>query len=641
MVVPEGPLAGTTRLHSEVEATDVGVDGAAVDDGGEPPAKRVKLSGAQRKALAKERSAVERKEKKGMNKSRRFQKVHDEQDICWRIACGRGCELGEKCKFSHDIPAYLAMKPPDLHIPTGLLTVPPFVEASDAERTPRCPYFDEYGYCRVGFKCRFLGAHLDGEGTSVAVRRNEEKAERVKETVVELNNVSSDLMKRLRKWEFPFTRAKEFAQILKANEGHSMAFAPIGGSSLAPTELPIEDGEEEPSVENGTSKSTSTNQPRIVERLEKRRLHWQGLTYLAPLTTVGNLPFRRLCVDFGADITCGEMGLAHSFLQGSKEEWSLVRRHPSERIFGVQMAGNHPTQTANCAEVIGDECPDLDFVDLNAGCPIDLVYQTGSGSALLNMAGKLGKCLMGMNYALKDVPVTLKMRTGVRDGMPTAHKLMPRLYDWGISSVTLHGRTRQQRYTRLADWSYIQQCVKTLRSGSSGNNGFDPMPFWGNGDCFSGVEYWETVNATGVDGIMIGRGALIKPWLFTEIKERRDWDISSRERLDLIRKYAEFGLCHFGSDTAGINTTRRYLCEALSFLHRYIPIGLLEVLPAKLNDRAPAFRGRDELETLLASADSRTWVKISEMFLGPAPAEWTFVPKHKSNAYGGDEEAQG
>jgi tRNA-dihydrouridine synthase 3 len=75
------------------------------------------------------------------------------------------------------------------------------------------------------------------------------------------------------------------------------------------------------------------------------------------------------------------MGLSHSFLQGSKEEWSLVRRHPSERIFGVQIAGNKPEQTATCAEVIGNECNGIDFVDLNAGCPIDLVYQAGSGSA--------------------------------------------------------------------------------------------------------------------------------------------------------------------------------------------------------------------------------------------------------------------
>lgn len=97
-----------------------------------------------------------------------------------------------------------------------------------------------------------------------------------------------------------------------------------------------------------------------------------------------------------------------------------------------------------------------------------------------------------------------------------------------------------------------------------------------------------------------------------------------------------------------MNTTRRYLCEALSFQYRYVPIGLLESVPGRLNDRAPGFRGRDELgecdsgvgvavvltqgvETLLASGDSRDWVKMTEMFLGPAPDAWSFTPKHKSN----------
>jgi tRNA-dihydrouridine synthase 3 len=160
------------------------------------------------------------------------------------------------------------------------------------------------------------------------------------------------------------------------------------------------------------------------------------------------------------------------------------------------------------------------------------------------------------------------------------------------------------------------------------------IPIFGGGDAFSAQDYWSKVESSGVDGVMIARGALIKPWIFTEIKERREWDISSRERLELIRKVALLLLgilladtcfspvrrvrirvrspfsfflrdsfltdllsshSHFGTDTAGVNTTRRYLCEALSFHYRYVPIGLLEVLPPRVNDRAPLFRGRDEL----------------------------------------------
>jgi tRNA-dihydrouridine synthase 3 len=132
---------------------------------------------------------------------------------------------------------------------------------------------------------------------------------------------------------------------------------------------------------------------------------------------------------------------------------------------------------------------------------------------------------------------------------------------------------------------------------------------------------------------MIGRGALIKPWIFTEIKERRHWDITSTERLEIMRQFCDYGLEHWGSDTQGVNLTRKFLCEWQSFLHRYIPIGLLEVMPPRINDRPPAYRGRDELETLMASPQASDWIKISELILGKAPETFEFVPKHKANAY--------
>ncbi|KAG8805855.1 tRNA-dihydrouridine synthase 3, partial [Serendipita sp. 399] len=615
IIIPEGPLAGSIRGRDEYEADDaddgtnegpdqpnMNGDTTNKDEGGdgEPPTKKMKISGAQRRKLAREErkklKSEEKKKERGMNKGRRFQRVHDEQEVCWRVACGLECDLKERCRGSHDLAAYLLSKPADIYFPKSIFSSPPFVDSGPSEGTDtlpafpqcpgasihtRCPYYEEYGQCKAGFKCRFLGSHVEpiDKEPGLAFTTNAPQIEWAKHNAVENNVTTMEFHKSLKRREYPLEASQRFNEMLKLSNGKAMAFK----SLFKPSESTINVDQSMDNLEEndppGEKAQSNGKETIYIDRPEKRRLHWKGLT-------------------------C------------SKEEWSLVKRHPSEKIFGVQIAANKPEQAAACADAINSGCDSIDFVDLNAGCPIDLIYQAGSGSALINAPGKLGKCLMGINYATGCVPVTLKMRTGVKDGVPTAHKLMPRLHDWGISSIALHGRSRQQRYTRLADWDYIKHCVETLRAhealmqdssdamdadattrenGASLNNGFDPMHFWGNGDCFSGIEYWKTVEATGVDGVMIGRGALIKPWIFTEIKERRHWDISSRERLDLIRKYAEFGLCHFGSDTSGVNTTRRYLCEALSFWHRYVPIGLLEELPPKLNDRAPAFRGRDEL----------------------------------------------
>ena len=92
----------------------------------------------------------------------------------------------------------------------------------------------------------------------------------------------------------------------------------------------------------------------------------------------------------------------------------------------------------------------------------------------------------------------------------------------------------------------------------------------GNGDVLSQEEYYQKKAASGVDTVLLARGPLIKPWLFTEIKEQRDWDISASERLDILRKYCNYGLEHFGSDADGVSKTRRFLLEWLSFLHRLL-----------------------------------------------------------------------
>uniref|UniRef100_A0A1I7WSN7 tRNA-dihydrouridine(47) synthase [NAD(P)(+)] n=1 Tax=Heterorhabditis bacteriophora TaxID=37862 RepID=A0A1I7WSN7_HETBA len=207
---------------------------------------------------------------------------------------------------------------------------------------------------------------------------------------------------------------------------------------------------------------------------------------------------------------------------------------------------------------------------------------------------------------------------------------------------------REQRYTRLANWNYVKPCIDAAGD----------IPLWVCGDILSWQDYYTRLEENPIGGIMIARGALIKPWIFTEIDEKRTWDISATERLDLLKTYVNYGLDHWGSDDAGVERTRRFLLEWLSFqcrsekfrlivfcffiaivsftiqlLFSYIPVGLLETLPQCINDRPPLYRGRSELETLLSSQRVTDWIEISKMLLGPTPEGFTFIPKHKASSY--------
>ena len=201
-----------------------------------------------------------------------------------------------------------------------------------------------------------------------------------------------------------------------------------------------------------------------------------------------------------------------------------------------------------------------------------------------------------------------------------------------VSAISIHGRSRLQRYTKEADWNYIRQCRIVQ------NDKLPPIQIIGNGDVYSYTDWERRISETGVSTCLLARGVLQKPWLCTEIKEKRHWDISATERLDIYKNFVHYGLEHWGSDQRGVNRVRRFLLEWLSFTYRYIPVGLLERIPVQLNERAPAYRGRSDLEILLASPNSSDWVKITEMLLGPVPEGFKFVPKHKANAYSKDAE---
>ncbi|XP_076757997.1 dihydrouridine synthase 3 [Xylocopa sonorina] len=573
----------------------------------EPPSKKFKSD--------------ERKEKlRGQNKARPPPfKAQRELNLCPWIAdqavgeSEKQCD-NKRCTFLHDRVEYLKIKPDDI--------------------ADECYVFNLTGKCPRGAACRMGSKHLTADGLNIIDKEKEEQFK--KRPPSTKNSLTKDIQTQLRKHKYNFSKAEN---VVRMNEPSRKK---LGAENIKQTKEPSNKDKSE--VQNGTTPDASVSETKSeiqesqntqqkigpvedydlikCRSSEKKRIDWKDKILLSPLTTVGNLPFRRICKEYGADITCGEMALAPRILKGAHEEWALVKRHESEDIFGVQLCGNNPGVLTRCAQLLNEKI-DVDFIDLNLGCPIDLIYRQGGGSGMLNRLNVLETVIKSVSQVM-DIPLTVKTRTGVYIDKPIAHTLMPKFRDWGVSMITVHGRSREQRYTKLADWDYIEKCAVAAH----------PVPVFGNGDILSFDDY-QMARSThpSVHGVTIGRGALIKPWIFTEIKEKKLIDISSTERFEILRKYAKYGLEHWGSDTRGVETTRRFMLEWISFLHRYIPVGILETPPQKINKRPPFYRGRDDMETLMASSNCADWIKLSEMLLGKVPEGFHFLPKHKANSW--------
>lgn len=374
-----------------------------------------------------------------------------------------------------------------------------------------------------------------------------------------------------------------------------------------------------------------------AERLrdvEARRSASRGLfcdkLVLAPLTTVGNLPFRRICKGFGADVTISEMAVVYNLNRLQKSEWSLLRRHQSEDIFGIQLAVSRPQEAASFAKALEAADFSYDFLDINCGCPVEKIVKSGCGCGLWERTGRLRDVVESLSLH-QSRPVAVKCRIGPDEDAPSLHRQISQYESWGAAAVTIHGRSRKQRYTKLANWDYVEQCAQLTS-----------LPIIGNGDIMSVEDLMEHRRLQPhISSHMIGRAALIKPWIFQEIKSGQAKDISSSERLDILKEFCRCGLAHWGADARGVMTTRRFLCEWLSFLHRYVPVGLLERLPQRMNERPPFYEGRDALETLMASDSVADWIRISELLLGPVEPMFRFTPKHKSNSYANVAQADG
>ncbi len=330
-----------------------------------------------------------------------------------------------------------------------------------------------------------------------------------------------------------------------------------------------------------------------------------GALVMGPMTKGSNLPYRRLASELGARVVVSEMVVARRLKQRRRSEFALIRRSPDEACFGVQLAGNKPEEVAWAAALA--ESRGADFIDLNLGCPIDHFTRMGLGAALGRQPNKVRRIVEAMK-ALVKVPVTVKIRLGWNAESLNYLALAKAAVDGGAHALTVHGRTREARYRHPADWDAIAEVAAAVS-----------VPVIGNGDLLFGHEFRARLAASGCVGLMTARGALIKPWIFSEL-ERGYWDITAEERVTIYRRYVALAKEHWGDDEHGRTRVREFLEWHVGFWVRYAPQRADGGWPT-MQQRESAFEPRSPLEALLARTDGTAVTFITDALLNEAPLD--------------------
>jgi len=298
--------------------------------------------------------------------------------------------------------------------------------------------------------------------------------------------------------------------------------------------------------------------------------------FLAPMEDVTYKSFRWMCKKFGADVMYTEFVSSEALVRSIEKTRQKMHLFDFDRPVAIQIYGHNIESMVRAAQVAEESNPD--FIDINFGCPMKKIVRHGAGAAMLKDIPGMQQMAAEIVKAVK-VPVTAKTRLGWSENDKPIVEVAERLQDAGIQALAIHGRTREQLYTGYADWTLI---------GEVKNNPKIQIPIIGNGDINSGEKAKKFLDETGVDALMIGRGAIGRPWLFREVKHylRTGENLplpTVTEVAEVLKEQLDLNLKWRDNERSGILMMRRHFAKYFPGLPNFRDLKV-QLLRAETNE---------------------------------------------------------